>query len=1043
MGNLELKWNRNYPMKQLRQPSHKKSRLSIVMTIAMVGLFGLTTGSALADSNESSSSSSTSYIQSSISAGGNSTCVVLDGAAKCWGANESGQLGNGSKEASFSPVTVTGLSSGVTAISVGNNHACAVVSGGVKCWGANESGQLGNGSTINSLTPVSVSGLSSGVTAVSVGGNTYSYNNRSSNYSCAVVSGGVKCWGANGSGQLGNGSTTNSPTPVSVSGLTSGVTAVSVGGSSSYSSDSVHACAVVSGAAKCWGDNGAGQLGNSSTIASQTPVSVTGLTAGVTAISVGGGAGYMGGNSSFSCAVVSGAAKCWGANSYGQLGNATSGYSAISNSPVAVSGASSGVTAISTGDSHACAIDSGAVKCWGMNGNGQVGNGSKSYSAISTPVSVSGVSSGVSAISLGYSHSCAVTATALKCWGSNSSGQSGPSGFAVTQVTGLTSGVTALSSAINGNASHVCAIQSGGLKCWGHNMFGQLGEGTQSDANTPQQVIGLTSGVTAIHGFTCAVVSGAAKCWGNNIYYRLGSLSSTPATVQSFSSGVTAISGHLSPCVVVDGAAKCWGANFYGQLGNGTSSYSASSSPVQVVGLSSDVTAISSSEMETCAIHAGAAKCWGYSPYGEVGNGSTTQVTSPAQVTGLTSGVTAISVGSYHVCAIVSGAAKCWGNNGSGQLGNGTNTNSSSPVQVTGLDSGVTAIAAGENITCAVANGALKCWGSNGSGLLGNGLSESSTTPVSVLGMSSGVSAVTLSRGIACAAKNGAAKCWGDNTYGLLGNGTTGANDYFNFTTPQEVEGIGPLTTTTTTTTIATPGSPSASTTTSSVAQGQASVATIPKSNGSTTTTLAVAGGTPVNTTSTTIVVPSTTIPVPDAPQVEVGEAAAMVDGKSVAVSVSRNENRVTARVAGISVTISGLTPESEVVSLDSDGNLRLDTKDQLVVDASGYLEGQEVSVWMYSTPSRLGVVTADATGNVSGIFDLPAGINSGDHRVVLDGDNENGQPVIIGLGIAVGSVDSSSLASRLLIIIPVLLAIFAGLFIPAAARRRRREEAA
>ena len=1013
-------------------------RLTVVAVI--LATFGLANGIAIADANETASGSDNSYIQSSISAGGSSTCVLLDGAAKCWGANDKGQLGNGSTTPSFSPVFVSGLSSGVTAISVGNNHSCAVVSGAVKCWGANESGQLGNGSTTNSLTPVSVSGLSSGVTSVSVGGSTYSYNNRSSNYSCAVVSGAVKCWGANGGGQLGNGSTTNSSTPVSVSGLTSGVTAVSVGGSSSYSSDSVHACAVVSGAAKCWGDNGAGQLGNSSTTASSTPVSVTGLTTGVTAISVGGGAGYMGGNSSFSCAVVSGAAKCWGANSYGQLGNAVSGYAATSTSPVSVSGASSGVTAISTGDSHACVIDSGAVKCWGSNGNGQVGNGSTSYSAISTPVSVSGVSSGVTAVSLGYSHSCAATASAVKCWGSNSSGQSGPSGFAVTQVTGLTSGVTALSSAINGNASHVCAIQSGGLKCWGHNMFGQLGNGTQTDANTPQQVTGLTSGVTASHGFTCAVVSGAAKCWGNNIYYRLSSLSSTPATVQSLSSGVTAMSGHLSPCVVVDGAAKCWGANFYGQLGNGTSSNSASSSPVQVVGLSSGVTAISSSEMLTCAIHAGAAKCWGYSPYGEVGNGSTTQVTSPAQVTGLDSGVTAISVGSYHVCAIVSGAAKCWGNNGSGQLGNGTSTNSSSPVQVTGLTSGVTAIAAGENATCAVANGALKCWGSNGSGLLGTGLSESSTTPVGVLGMSSGVSAVTLSRGIACAAKNGAAKCWGDNTYGQLGNGTTGASDYFNFTTPQEVEGIGPLTSTTTTivsstTTLvsSTPTGNSGNSSGGNTNTDSETNTTVPKGS-----TSSQGGVKPAESTST-----STTIPAPNAPSAKPGNAGAFVDGKSATVSVTRSNNKIVATVAGITATISGITPEGKIVALDSQGILRLEQKDKISIEASGFLPGEKVSMWMYSTPISLGENVADEAGKVSSIFGLPKTLESGDHRIVLDGSNSASLPVVLGIGISVGSLDQSSSVSRILITVPVLLAIFAGILIPAVSRRRKRQAVA
>ena len=1033
-------------MKQLPQSSHKKSRLSIVVAIAMVGLFGLTTSSALADANETSASSSNSYIQSSISAGGNSTCVVLNGAAKCWGANDKGQLGNGSTTQSFSPVSVTGLSSGVTAISVGNNHACAVVSGGVKCWGANESGQLGNNSTTDSSTPVSVSGLSSGVTAVSVGGSTYSYNNRSSNYSCAVVSGGVKCWGANGSGQLGNDSTISSSTPVAVSGLTSGATAVSAGGSSGFMSDSVHACAVVSGAAKCWGDNGAGQLGNSTIISSKTPVSVTGLTTGVTAISVGGGDDW-GDISAFSCAVVSGAAKCWGANSYGQLGNGVTSWNPTT-SAVQVSGVSAGVTGISAGDTHVCAIDSGAVKCWGANGNGQIGNGATSWVAVTTPVQVSGISSGVTALSLGYSHSCAVTTTALKCWGSNSHGQSGPTAFAVTQVTGLTSGVTGLSSAINGNASHVCAIQSGGLKCWGHNMFGQLGNGTKVDANTPQQVVGLTAGVTSVDGLTCAAISGAVKCWGNGDFIRLQPQSSTPVDKFSFTN-VTAVAGLLAVCVIDDGAVKCWGDGWYGELGIGSAT---SANTPQSTGITSGATAISGGmRSHMCAVVSGAAMCWGWGEYGKLGIGSTANARTPQQVTGLTSGVTAISAGSDHTCAVVAGAAKCWGQNSSGQLGNGSTTDSNIPVQVTGLTSGVTAIAAGEGNSCAVVNGAVKCWGSNGSGLLGSGLNESSNTPVNVLGMSSGVTAVTLSRAIACAIKSGAVKCWGDNTYGALGNGTSGANDYFNFSTPQEVDGIGPLTTTstsstssTTSTTIALAQSQTgASTTTSSVAQGQSSVATIPKSNRSTSTTLAVAGGKSVNSTSTTDVVPSTsTIPSPNAPQVKRGEAKAIVDGKSVSVSVSRNGNRVTASVAGISATISGLTPKSQVVSLDSDGNLRLDKKDQLVVDASGYVAGQDVSVWMYSTPSRLGIVTADESGNLSGIFDLPTGIDTGDHRVVLDGANENGQPVIIGFGIAVGSIDSSSMASRLLIIIPVLFAIFVGLFIPAAARRRRREEA-
>jgi hypothetical protein len=159
--------------------------------------------------------------------------------------------------------------------------------------------------------------------------------------------------------------------------------------------------------------------------------------------------------------------------------------------------------------------------------------------------------------------------------------------------------------------------------------------------------------------------------------------------------------------------------------------------------------------------------------------------------------------------------------------------------------------------------------------------------------------------------------------------------------------------------------------------------------------------------------------------------------------SISRNGNKVTASVAGISATIFGLIQKGEVVSLDSEGKLRLAVVDQLAIDASGYLPGQDVSVWMYSTPTRLGVATANESGKISGIFGLPTGVEPGDHRVVLDGSNDKGQPVVMSLGISIGSTESSSKVSRLLIAIPVLLAILVGLFIPAVSRRRKRQPVA
>ncbi len=372
------------------------------------------------------------------------------------------------------------------AIATGATHTCAIVAGGaVRCWGSNGDGELGDGTNTGRLAPVAVSGLGAGVTAIAAGDR----------FTCALTSGGaVTCWGANGFGQLGDGTTTASNVPVAVSGLSSGVTALSA-------VHGAHACAATASGVVCWGRNDAGQLGDGTTVDRSVPVPAAGVAGGAIALAAGG---------RHTCVVsAGGGVSCWGSGEMGELGTGTNASSLV---PVAAMGLSSGVVAIAAGHDHTCAVTDAQVtpgferaKCWGDNSHGEIGIWVVG-AYVNAPAQVSGLTSGVTAIAAGENVSCAVVSGAVKCWGANANHQLGDGTTAVRPypVTAIAAGATAV--AANGSG---CALATdGGARCWGPNGSGQLGDGTTTEAGTPVAVV-LSAAATSL-AFTSSPGDGQA-----------------------------------------------------------------------------------------------------------------------------------------------------------------------------------------------------------------------------------------------------------------------------------------------------------------------------------------------------------------------------------------------------------------------------------------------------------------------------------------------------------------------------------------------------
>ena len=423
----------------------------------------------------------TGKVVTTISTGGSLSCAIASGAAYCWGSNNYGELGDGSRAASYVPVMVDSTLAKIGStyeVSVGNSHACALTAGTANCWGSNGSGYLGNSSYVDSYIPTSV------ITKGALDGKSITDIASGSQSTCVVASGAAYCWGSGSYGVLGNGDnrTYSNPVAVSTAGVLAGktVTSIAVG----Y----YHACAIASGDVYCWGYNEYGQLGNSSNVSSNVPVAVTksGALLGKTVTSLLAGSNHT-------CAIASGAVYCWGVNQSGQIGVEVAKdffgayVQATFTSPVAVD--TTGVLKGRTISSFAYEENPGDTTRV-ISGNKLISWGNN----VRLPTEDTFVNSGdlkdKTVTSLSGSSSqwdksgCALSDKIVYCFGNLTPTYSSlPVKNATTTVIGEKP-VTQLAS----NGQSACAIAIGSLYCWGQNENGQLGNHSVATSTTPVAV---------------------------------------------------------------------------------------------------------------------------------------------------------------------------------------------------------------------------------------------------------------------------------------------------------------------------------------------------------------------------------------------------------------------------------------------------------------------------------------------------------------------------------------------------------------------------
>lgn len=685
------------------------------------------------------------------------SCARLQsGTIKCWGDNTNGQLGIGNTTPTYLPTAVD-IATNYIYLTAGAGTGCGITNANVlKCWGDNGWGLVGDGTYTQRNSPVIIdSGVS--YLRVSLGGSSVGYYT-----GCGITTNNdLKCWGSNGLGQYGNGTYTDSLTPVWVR-TSSKYKEVAVGSS--------YVCAItLANTLECSGANNSGVLGTGDLNSYNVPVTID---PGVNYTMITAAEDHT-------CGITSlGVLKCWGRNSTGALG--TGDYNNRLSPTVVDAGTS--YLWVASGEEATCAITTANIlKCWGTNNFGELGAIDISvgtFQQLTPKVIDAGVSYSKVVMQKGWSggfsadHTCGITTNGhLNCWGDNEAFEVGQK-ILSTLPTVVSSGSF---TNIQSDISTFCANNSNGsMFCWGQNTSYTLRNTfnafrprpflTNPDVNYVSSSVG---GATA-----CGITAnGDLFCWGNNSKYQLADTTlvakATPVQIQP-GTRFSMVSANSTMCAITStGVLYCWGTNQYGQVGNGT--LTTVMSPT-IIDSGTTYQWVSSSGFDTCAVTtAGALKCWGLNANGQLGDGTTVNKSLPTVINAGTI-YTMVDTSGTSTCALTTaGALKCWGLNNYGQLGIGNTTPQYLPVAVAGT---YLKLSVNNYVTCAITtSNDLYCWGYNTNGNLGDGTLTTRTTP-KLIDSGTKYTDVYPSTSVSCGITSaGVLKCWGMIS-GWLGNVT-------------------------------------------------------------------------------------------------------------------------------------------------------------------------------------------------------------------------------------------------------------------------------